>query len=117
MLVPFYSINGTLHGFSHCEEARPKSADFILFTDPIERQKAIKLGVGLEFRKLSVTEVSEESLAQKLGLKKGDFILKIDGKKVKDIFELKLALFFKKPNEPISLTYKRGKKIITQSSK
>jgi uncharacterized iron-regulated protein len=99
------------------EEARPKSADFILFTDPIERQKAIKLGVGLEFGKLRVTEVSEESLAQKLGLKKGDFILKIDGKKVKDIFELKLALFFKKPNEPISLTYKRGKKIITQSSK
>ncbi len=99
------------------EEARPKSADFILFTDPIETKKAIKLGVGLEFKALRVTQVAKESLAKKLGLKKGDLILKIDGESVKDIFELKLALFFKKPKEPISLTYKRGKKIITQSSR
>ncbi len=99
------------------EDAQPKSADFILFTDAIETKQAPKLGVGLEFSKLIVTKVAEKSLAEKLGLKKGDLILEIDGEKVKDIFELKLELFFKKEKEPISLTYKRGKKIITQSSR
>lgn len=99
------------------EDAQPKSADFILFTDPIETTKEIKLGVGLEFDELRVTKVVKESLAKKLGLKKGDLLLKIDGEKVKDIFELKLVLFFKKLNDQISLTYKRNDKIITQSSK
>lgn len=99
------------------EDAQPKSADFIFFTDAIETKQALKLGVGLEFSKLRITKVAEKSLAEKLGLKKGDLILEIDGAKIKDIFELKLALFFKKENELISLTYKRGKKIITQSSR
>jgi len=98
------------------EDARPKCADFILFTDSIETKKAIKLGVGLEFGALKVTEVSKKSLAKKLGLKKGDLILKIDAEAVKDIFELKLALFFKKKREMISLTYKRGKRVITVSN-
>jgi S1-C subfamily serine protease len=44
-------------------------------------------------------------------------IIKIDGQSVNDISELKLELFFKKPDKPISITYKRDKKIITQSSK
>ena len=97
------------------EDAKPNSADYILFTDPIETQKAIMLGVGLEFGALRVTEVSSDSLAQKLGMKKGDLILEVDKTPVKDIFELKLALFFKQPKEPISLTYKRGKSIITKT--
>jgi len=96
------------------EDAQPKSADFILFTDAIETKQALKLGTGLEFSELRVTKVTKKSLAEKLGLKKGDLILEIDGQKVKDIFELKLELFFKKENEPISLTYKRGKKLITK---
>ena len=96
------------------EDAEPKSADFILFTDAIETKQALKLGVGLEFSELRVTKVAEKSLAEKLGLKKGDLILEIDGQKVKNIFELKLELFFKKKDEPISLTYKRGKRLITK---
>ncbi len=100
-------------------EPFPKSADFVILTsNDIKPKEPLKLGVYLKNDKtLIVDSVVKNSIASKLKLKKGDKILKINQKSVKDLGDLKLELYFIKPNSKITVTIKRGNKIKKLSAK
>ena len=55
-----------------------------------------------------VVTVSKESAAEKAGLKKDDIITKIGDAKVEDPSDLSEAVGKMKPNDKVSVTYKRG---------
>lgn len=57
-----------------------------------------------------VIGVTKGSGAEKAGLKKGDIITKINGKKVNNAAYLKYELFQLKPGDEVELTYTRDKK-------
>jgi len=87
-------------------------ADYIIYTAHLTGEKEKKLGVYVEETKdgLKVVEVSDNSVAKKAGIKKGDLILEFNGKKVKDLVDLKVELFFSQQENTILV--KRGDKKI-----
>ena len=58
-----------------------------------------------------ITKVMENSPAEKGGLKKGDIILSIGGKKIKSIAEFRYQLFKHKVNEEVEVEYYRNEKV------
>ncbi len=89
-------------------------ADYFLFPEQARPPFTAKLGVYLdEFQgRLQVKEVMEGSPAYKGGVKPGDIILTFSSHKgepveIKDITDLKLELFFVRPDDVITLTVKR----------
>jgi serine protease Do len=57
-----------------------------------------------------IEEVQKETAAEKAGLKKGDIITKVDGKKIANPSELAEAISAKKPNDEVEITYLRDGK-------
>ena len=57
-----------------------------------------------------ITEVLEDSPAEKAGLKAGDVIIEVDGEKIADISEVQKAVGQKEEGEEIELTLLRNKK-------
>ena len=57
-----------------------------------------------------ITQVTKESAADKIGLKKGDVILKIDETKIESPNELVNTIRNKKPGDKVVVTYKRDGK-------
>ncbi|TET35798.1 MAG: PDZ domain-containing protein [Planctomycetota bacterium] len=78
-------------------------------SEPAENEDKIWLGVMLSPGQdgLKVTQVIEDSPAHKAGLKVGDVITSVDGKKVSDISDLKMALERKKPGNRVKLVFGR----------
>jgi serine protease Do len=72
------------------------------------------LGVGTEKAAdgegVTITSVRDESAAEKAGLKKGDIITKINDIKISSQAELSKTIGKFKPDEKITVTYKRDKK-------
>jgi serine protease Do len=72
------------------------------------------LGVGTEKENdgdgVTITSVSRESAAEKAGLKEGDIITRINDIKISTPGELTKAIGKFKPDEKITVTYKRDKK-------
>lgn len=62
-----------------------------------------------------ITEVTEESAAEKAGLKEGDVITKVNDDKIKNSDDLYKAIGKYKPNEKVNVTYKRDGKENTVS--
>lgn len=63
-----------------------------------------------------IEEVQKETAAEKAGLKKGDIITNIDGKKITNPSELAEAISAKKANDEVEITYLRdGKKQKTKA--
>ena len=94
--------------FNESSISDPSKADLFLYVPPMEEPFAPKLGVILDGKnKLTVERVIPGSPASKAGFKKGDEIVKIDGTSVKDIYDLKSELFFKKRGERITIRVKR----------
>ncbi len=58
-----------------------------------------------------INNVNDGSPAQKGGLKRGDLILKVDGKIVKGANELKNMIGLYTPNSKVKITYERDKKV------
>ncbi|MDD3325422.1 MAG: Do family serine endopeptidase [Sulfurospirillaceae bacterium] len=58
-----------------------------------------------------IAEVEKGSSAEKAGLQRGDLVIEIDGKKIKDSVELKDTVGSIPPGKTISITYERNKKI------
>ncbi len=86
----------------------PSKADLFLYAPRMEEPFLPKLGVMLVGQnKLTVEAVVPGSPAAKAGLKKGDVITALDGRPVKDIYELKLELFFKKKGEKVKISVRR----------
>ncbi len=57
-----------------------------------------------------ITEVLEDSPAEKAGLKAGDIIIEVDGEEIADISEVQKAVGQKEEGEEIELTLLRNKK-------
>ncbi|MEO6316856.1 MAG: PDZ domain-containing protein [Chitinophagaceae bacterium] len=70
------------------------------------------LGVGSEktAEGVSIISISDKSAAEKVGLKEGDLITKLNDTKIGSPEELTKAIGKFKPEEKITITYKRGKK-------
>ncbi len=93
------------------------SADFILYTNTMQVKQPLKLGVMLDTAKqLKVLSVLKNSLASTLGIQKDDILLALDHHEIPKIETLKFLLFFKEHDDPISITLKRGNRVITINS-
>lgn len=62
-----------------------------------------------------ITDVTDESPADKAGLKEGDIITKVNDDKIADADDLYKAIGQYKPGEKVTITYKRDGKEATQS--
>ena len=84
--------------------------------DYIDRQKAegkeVDLGVN---DGIYVAKVEDDGSAADAGLKEGDVITSLDGKKVTKMSELQEILYAKKPGDKVTLTFMRDKKSITKT--
>ena len=60
-----------------------------------------------------IVNVQKDSPAEKAGLKRGDLIIKIDNKRVKNSSDLRNQIGLKNPNSVIKITYIRNKKTYT----
>ena len=89
----------------------PAKADLFLHAPQVEAPFTPKLGVLLSGEnRLTVEAVVPGSPASRAGIKKGDIITQVGGKAVKDIYDLKLELFFMKKGERVTLGIKRRNK-------
>ncbi len=59
--------------------------------------------LGVQLEDLTVSEVLEDSVAQKGGIKEGDLIVKIDGTKVADRMEMTRALQAGGPKKVVTI--------------
>jgi aminopeptidase N len=86
-------------------------ADYTVFPKPVIAVTAPKLMVMLREEKdgLAITGFLPHSASEKAGLRKGDRIVALDGEKVKDMQEIRIALFFKKKGETLRMTVLRKK--------
>ncbi len=76
-----------------------------ILTDQLEEYFGVKNGNGI-----LITEVMEDSPANKAGLKAGDVITSVDGEKVTDISDVKKAVSQKEKGEEVEITLLRNKK-------
>lgn len=85
------------------------SDNFRFFSDDENRAM---LGVTTEKTEegVKVSDVTKESAAEKIGLKEGDIITKIDDQKISDPDDLSKAIGDHKPGDKVKVTYKRDKK-------
>lgn len=59
---------------------------------------------------VEVQEITKESAAEKIGLKKGDIIKSVDGKKIESPDDLSKLIRDKKPGDEVDIVYLRDKK-------
>jgi len=77
-----------------------------------EEGKELDLGTN---EGIYVSEVSEEGAGAAAGLKSGDVITAIDGKKVTKMAELQEVIAGKRPGDKVNITYMRNKKSTTKA--
>ena len=91
----------------------PGVADRVIMSAPLKGVESPKLGVYLDYATMQVTKVIDDGYAKKIGMKKDDIITMMNGKSIKGIEDLKLALFKASYlEEPFVLHVKRGDKEI-----
>ncbi len=95
------------------DEVKPNISDFVVENEDISYEKSPKLGVYIKETKtgLKVLKVIKGSLAQKIGLKKGDLIIKYNDNPVNKVWVLKTFLTFLKPEDKI-VVLRKGQKIV-----
>ncbi len=89
-------------------------ADYVIFPEASKAETAPKLMVLIDDRDetVRIKGFVENSVSEKAGLKVEDAILALDGHPVKDIEDVKIALFFKNAGDTIAIKTRR-----TDSSK
>ncbi len=94
------------------EKESKNIGDYILYPEQIKGTKAVKLGVFLTEKdgKVKVEKVMKSSLADKIGLKKGDIILQFNDFEIKSVEDLKIALFYQEKGKYGKIKIKRKKK-------
>lgn len=77
------------------------------------------LGIGCRETEggLEVFEVVKDSAAEKAGLRKGDFISKVDGEPIETREELTIAIATNDPGEQVVIEYRRGEKEMSSKIK
>jgi uncharacterized iron-regulated protein len=84
-------------------------ADFVLFPAPVSLPESPRLGVVLkvEDKKVIISQLSPESIAEKAGLQVDDIILALDDTVIEGVDDMKIFLFFKKKNDEITVKVSR----------
>ncbi|MBC7221778.1 Do family serine endopeptidase [Candidatus Bipolaricaulota bacterium] len=72
----------------------------------MERQLGVREGA-------LVTEVVPNSPAAKAGIKSGDVIVEVEGKKVKNSSDLQMAIMYRRPGEKVTVTLVRDRRTMT----
>jgi len=90
-------------------ELRPGLADFILLTEPRTLPPAGKFGALLEVENdVPVVEAClPDSPCKRAGLRPGDRFLAIDGERIADMTDLRLAMWDKLPGDTVTLRVSR----------
>lgn len=60
-----------------------------------------------------IVSVQKDSAAKAAGLKRGDLIIEVDGKKIKNASDLKSAIAAKSPGERVEVKYERDRRVYT----
>lgn len=79
-----------------------------------EKEKGNSVDLGT-VNGVYVNEVEDNSSASEAGLKKGDVITAINGKKLEKMAELQEAVSLRKPGDKVQITYLREKKSYTKT--
>ncbi len=79
-----------------------------------EKEKGNSIDLGT-VNGVYVNEVEDNSSASEAGLKKGDVITAINGKKLEKMAELQEAVSLRKPGDKVQITYLREKKSYTKT--
>ncbi|MFQ5484362.1 MAG: ChaN family lipoprotein, partial [Desulfobacterales bacterium] len=89
-------------------------ADYVLLTTELSGKKSPKLGVIVKEKdkNLMIMNVVNKSSAKKAGLQKGDIIQQFAGRSIVSLADLKLALFYTKTGDSLSIKIKRGDKTL-----
>ena len=77
---------------------------------PVLKRKLLDQG-------LEVFEVVKDSAAEKAGLRKGDFISKVDGEPIETREELTIAIATNNPGKQVVIEYRRGEKEMSSKIK
>ena len=87
-------------------------SDYMIYTAHLTGEKERKIGVYVEEtgKGLKVDKVIKDSPAEKAGIKKGDVIIRFNGRKINDIIDLKIELFFSQGENEI-VVKRNGKEI------
>jgi serine protease Do len=101
--------NGTNSFTLNNSKAFNRTDDFKFFT---EEDNHAMLGVTTEKTEqgAKINDITKESAAEKIGLKEGDVIIKIDDTKIEDPDCLSKAIRSHKPGEKVTVTYLRDNK-------
>ena len=91
-------------------EPLPGTLDFQLRSAPRDLPAAGRLGVNLEPdpSKATVSGFGEHSAARDAGLRIGDQLLALDGRRVANLADLRLALWRRRPGDAVLLRFMRG---------
>ena len=87
-------------------------SDYMIYTAHLTGEKERKIGVYVEEtgKGLKVDKVIKDSPAEKAGIKKGDTIIRFNGRQINDIIDLKIELFFSQGENEI-VVKRNGKEI------
>ena len=87
------------------EDVERDIANYLILPEEIEGAAAPRLMVALkaENNRVFVTDMPDDSVSKKAGVKVGDAILSLDGTKVESVEDLKLELFFKKKGDIVKV--------------
>ncbi|WP_293448270.1 ChaN family lipoprotein [Persephonella sp.] len=87
-------------------------SDYMIYTAHLTGEKERKIGVYVEEtgKGLKVDKVVKGSPAEKAGIKKGDTIIRFNGRQINDIIDLKIELFFSQGENEI-VVKRNGKEI------
>jgi uncharacterized iron-regulated protein len=90
---------------------------YVLFPRPVEPPFSARLGVIAKEAGgvVTINEFSPDSLALKAGLKEGDIITFIDGRRIKAVSDIKIALFDKEPGQTIRVNVVRKRFLLGDS--
>jgi aminopeptidase N len=99
--------NGFAYG-SLLNDADPdrQIGDYVIIPQALEGKKSPKLMVALKEDKetVTITDLPEDSIARKAGLKAGDVIRSLDNEQMRSIGDIKIALFYKNSGDSVKVT-------------
>jgi len=99
--------NGFPHGtlLNDADPAR-QIGDYVVIPQALEGKTSPKLMVALKESKETVliTDLPEDSIARKAGLKAGDVIRSLDNEPMRSISDIKIALFYKNSGDSVKVT-------------
>ena len=132
---PLMNINGELIGINSAMRADAQGIAFALNADMVQQVLSQQLSAGRMAHvrhgltchevvededgpnrvQVVVDEVAAKSPAAAAGLKKGDVVMKVAGRKVANRFDLERALWDSKPGDEVSMSVRRGGKTVVKA--